>query len=721
VVRQVREKIVDRVIITAAIIGLPALAGSLARAALVGWRGIMYFHIVTAVLFFLLFFIRRKLPYEFRTGFLLCMGYTVGFLGLISLGLFGTGALLIVTTLVLTAALIGPRTGIAATVLSALAILGVGLFAHAGWIQYHANLEALASSPLTWFTLATTVLLFTGMAIAAIGQLDRAFTDAIEALAARGESLESSNRRLTEAIARGEAVERELREAESKFEKAFMLSPDAMLITRLEDGVLLDANHRFFQNTGFSRTESLGRSTLELKYWARPEERAAFARTLVKCGAVEAMPVFLRHKDGSELHYLISGQLIEWHGEKCIISVARNVSAIRRAEEERHHLERRIQHKQRIESLGMLAGSIAHDFRSFLTGITGFTELAERQLPDGHASKKYLAKVHEASDSANDLVQQVLMFSRQREGERVPVALGPLVSDSLKFLRALAANNISVRQHLDTHCPPVLGDRIEVQQVLLNLLTNAFQAMERDGGELEVSIRPQHIEGEHAQRLGLTPGEYVALAVRDTGCGMPQDVMSQIFEPYFTTKAKDKGTGLGLATVYSIVMRAGGNIEVESELGEGTCFTILLPAAPASAGAEPGTRLNTGLFVPAPLQIRRRVLLVDDVNSTVLLYEKLLHQLGYDVHAFTSSLAALEAFRNDPHDYDAVLTDNVMPDLSGIELAEAIARIRPDIPVFLMTGSSGESGSAPSIFRARFNKPLSIEHLEESFRAALGA
>jgi PAS domain S-box-containing protein len=349
---------------------------------------------------------------------------------------------------------------------------------------------------------------------------------------------------------------------------------------------------------------------------------------------------------------------------------------------EREEMEKRLLQAQKMEAIGTLAGGIAHDFNNILTPIIAHTEMALDSIPDKSPLKLSLPRVLKAAERARDLVEQILSFSRQKEGERVILGIGPIVKEVFKLLRASLPATIEIRVDIQTEPWSVFADPIQIHQILMNLCTNASHAMGKRGGVLEIGVVNKFLDpGTAADIPHLPPGPYLELSVTDTGQGMGRKVMERIFEPYFTTKGKGEGTGLGLAVVHGIVVSLGGAVAVESETGKGTAFHVHLPAAEREAPLP----IQSAVSLPGGTE---RILLVDDEESIIEALEPMLENLGYSVIARTSSVEALALFQSDATDFDLVITDQTMPGLTGTELAKKILRIRPDIPILLCSGFS---------------------------------
>ena len=393
-----------------------------------------------------------------------------------------------------------------------------------------------------------------------------------------------------------------------------------------------------------------------------------------------------------------------------------DVTAEKQSQIDKEQLEAQLRQSQKMEAIGTLAGGIAHDFNNILGAILGYGELAHQQSPAGSPIRRYLDSVMHAAERAQMLVERILGFSRSGLGDRVPVNIQFVVKETLELLEASLPAGIRLDSRIEAGNAAIIGDATYLHQVAMNLCTNAIQAMER-GGVLRVILdRAELNERRTLSRGSLSPGPYVRLSVSDTGAGIPPAVLERIFDPFFTTKGVGEGTGLGLSLVHGIVADLGGAIDVTTQAGEGTTFEIWLPvvgetAIPTAEAAETLPRGNG-----------ETVMIVDDERQLVALAEEITAQLGYEPVGFDSSGAALEAFRQAPRRFDVVLTDELMPDLIGTELAHEVLQIRPDIPIILMSGYGGEQladRAAETGVTEVLRKPLHRRDLADSLARAL--
>jgi PAS domain S-box-containing protein len=348
---------------------------------------------------------------------------------------------------------------------------------------------------------------------------------------------------------------------------------------------------------------------------------------------------------------------------------------------EKWQLEKRLAQAQKMESIGTLAGGIAHDFNNILSAVIGYTELSLIDIPKGSALQNNLQQVLKAGGRAKDLVRQILTFSRQRENELVPVKVSLIVNEALKLLRASLPTTIKMRHHIKSYLA-VLTDPTNIHQVLMNLCTNASFAMQKEGGVLEVSLSDVDLDADFAKlHPDVKPGKFIRLIVSDTGYGMSPEVSERIFDPFFTTKKMGQGTGMGLSVVHGIVKSHGGTIIVESSPGKGSAFSVFLPAIESEVTdqADQAQLVITG---------NERILFVDDEDFQADIGKRMLERLGYRVTAKTNSVEALDLFRQTPDEFDLVITDMTMPDMTGDVLSRRLISIRPDIPIIVCTGYS---------------------------------
>ncbi len=389
-----------------------------------------------------------------------------------------------------------------------------------------------------------------------------------------------------------------------------------------------------------------------------------------------------RKKDGTEFPVEVTGIVLELGGIPYSVSFAKNITDRREAEKQRFKMEAHIRDVQRIESLGTLAGGIAHDFNNILAAILGYAQLAQFKCQADSSLNKYMSEIFKAGNRAKELVQQILLFSRQGSSEKRPIDIGKVVNEALKLIKATMPANIAILKNISDNLAPVFASEIQIHQIVMNLCTNAYHAINATDGILDVSLKAISILDQDTQSYtGMKPGRYILLSIGDNGCGISPDIINRIFDPYYTTKPTGEGTGLGLSTVYGIVNDHGGSINVYSEVGIGTTFHVFFPAADTATEmvVEQADQLPTG---------NECILLVDDEKTLIDLGRKLLERLGYRVETRVSSTEALEDFRSDPQKYDLIVSDMTMPKMTGDDMARKMKAIRPNIPIILCSGFS---------------------------------
>ncbi|MDQ5988046.1 MAG: Sensor histidine kinase RcsC [Syntrophus sp. SKADARSKE-3] len=457
------------------------------------------------------------------------------------------------------------------------------------------------------------------------------------------------------------------------------------ILEEIEDGyyeVDLKGSVTFFNKvackiTGYEPDEMMGKNYRDLT----DKNNADKAFTIFHKVYVSGQPANLYdweliRKDGSRRLIESSVSIIKNdHGVKVgFQSIARDVT-------DRKKLQERLSQAQKMEAIGTLAAGIAHDFNNILGAIMGYTELYQDQVRDRPKIYSSMEHVLLAANRAKDLVQQILTFSRQAEHEMKPTKIVPIAKEVAKFIRASLPTTIEIQQSMKTDSDVVMADPTQIHQILMNLCTNAGHAMKDTGGVLQLFLESIFIDKEDLARYpGLSEGQYLDIMVGDNGLGIRPDHLERIFDPYFTTKKKGEGTGLGLAVVHGIVEDHGGLIKVYSEMGRGTIFHVYLPLVKL---VPEDKRIIT---FPELLRGKESILFVDDERPLVDIAVRILESLGYRVTAFINPVEALESIRIHPDAYDLLITDKTMPHMTGFDLVHEVKKIRPDIPVIFCSG-----------------------------------
>jgi PAS domain S-box-containing protein len=513
----------------------------------------------------------------------------------------------------------------------------------------------------------------------------------------------TARRRAAEALARSEENYRQL------FEQA----NDAIYLCN-PDGRLADVNHHVVSVTGFSREELLGLTVFDVIATEDHDNLRNCLAELARQG-VRFSTYRFRRKDGSTFPGETSTKLLP---DGRLLAMVRDITERRVAEEQRRKLEEELRQAQKLQAIGTLAGGIAHDFNNILAAILGNAQLLKLNLPATHDAQKGISQILVASHRAKDLVQQILMFSRQREQSQRSLQLASIVAEATRLVEITLPPSVRLELTAPRNLPPVLADPTQIHQVVVNLCTNAQHAMRERGGRLEVALTEVELPGDEAglSKPTLPAGRYVCLRVSDTGRGMDSATLQRIYEPFFTTKPVGEGTGLGLAVVHGIVENHRGAITVASRPGEGTTFRIFFPVHHAAQPEPPR---------PAAALSRggdQHILFVDDETPIIELAKAMLPRLGYRVTVFSHPRHALDRLRSGPGDFDLIITDFSMPEMNGIELLRAAAQLRSDLPALLITGYGRSIDSRASVglnIRDIVHKPFTMEALAAAIDGAL--
>ncbi len=475
-------------------------------------------------------------------------------------------------------------------------------------------------------------------------------------------------------------MENRLRQAKDEWQRTFDAVPD--LITVMDGKYrIVKCNKAMADRLGVTPEKAVGLTCYEHVHGTKePPSFCPHAKSL----ADNRIHVAEVHEERLGGDFLIStSPLPDAEGRiAASVHIAHDITERKRAKAEKADLETKIRQAHKMEAIGTLAGGIAHDFNNIMGIIFANTELALQDTPEKSPVKQNLKEIQIASRRARDLIKQILAFSRRQEQDKIHLNMSQIIKEALKMLRSSLPATINIRHNIAPRMDTIFADPTQIHQIIMNLATNAFHAMEKDGGVLTVSLENTALTDEDAKNhIDLKPGAYVRLLVTDTGYGIDPEIMVRIFEPFYTTKKIGKGTGMGLAVVHGIVKDHGGDIIVESDPGKGTRVQVLLPAYKETEKIEIKSQDRV-------LRGNERVLFVDDEEDLISAAKNILFGLGYKVISEKNPLAALELFKKQPNNFDLVITDVTMPGMSGDRLAREMIRIRPDIPVIFCTGHS---------------------------------
>jgi PAS domain S-box-containing protein len=504
-----------------------------------------------------------------------------------------------------------------------------------------------------------------------------------------------------------------LRESEEKFRLTFHGNPLAIALNRLVDGQYIDSNDSFTRIMGYTREDALGKTSLDLGIWADPDERARMVADLMANGRVDNMRLRFKRKNGELVTGEMTARRLTLNGEEVILSLTRDINM-------EVDLEDRYRQAQKMEAIGRLAGGVAHDFNNLLIPVLSYAEMVKERVGADEESLAMLDEILHAGNRAAQLTRQILAFSRKQVMDMVPLDLNQLIGGFRDLIGRLLKENIQVRTVLAPGIRSVRADRMQIEQILMNLAVNAGDAMP-DGGILTIETGEHVLGGEEAGRFADTPtaGRYVTVTVTDTGVGMSADTLQHIFEPFFTTKEQGRGTGLGLATVFGIVKQHAGHVWVRSEPGKGSTFRIYLPLTEQAASTPDGKSADA-----EPPGGRETVLVVEDDEAVRELVCLALKNNGYRVVAAAHAEEALRIVdAKDPGKQPALLlTDVIMPGTNGRELQQALTGRIPTLRVLFMSGYADEVIARHGILEEGLHllqKPFAVRDLLLKVRAVL--
>ena len=477
-------------------------------------------------------------------------------------------------------------------------------------------------------------------------------------------------------------AEEALRESAAQFRSVFTESPVPILMTVARSGPISAVNRAALELFEFTEAEVLGRSSLDLEIWPVADDRDRVKHELETRGEVRSLDVVMRTRSGKIIDVLYSAVTLTIGGEARLLSTVIDVTAQKHAEAALRQREELLRQAQKMESLGTLAGGVAHDFNNILTGVIGYAKLAKADLAPDHAVSGYMDHILKSGARARGLVEQILTFSRRTETHMAPVRVQDVVMDTIQLLRSTLPAMVQLEGTIDEACPPIKADSNQIHQVILNLCTNAWHALPEVGGRITVSLSVRELAaGEVVSAPSLGGGTFVVLAVIDNGSGMTAETLERIYEPFFTTKEAGKGTGLGLAVVHSIMEGHGGAMNVFSTPGEGATFELFFPALEGdvpvvSAPVEVGVVEGEG----------ERILVVDDdlVTGAIVMHQ--LRRLNYEVDHIDEPHEALRRLLAEDCPYELIVTDLSMPKMSGDELVRALREAQWSRPVVLLSG-----------------------------------
>ncbi|MGD2089836.1 MAG: ATP-binding protein [Candidatus Aminicenantes bacterium] len=513
-------------------------------------------------------------------------------------------------------------------------------------------------------------------------------------------------KKFDEIILQLEDSQRQLKESEEKYRALFEQAVSSIILYDMETRQAVEFNDKAHENLGYTRAEF---SELRIEDYEIDTSTEEIQNRIRQYRNKSRYSFATRHKrkDGQLRDVVIDSKCIHIHSKPYILCFITDITERKRSEVERKVLEKKLRQAQKMESIGTLAGGIAHDFNNILGIILGYAELVLLEAPDKlDTLKTNVRQLIQAVDRAKKLVKQILIFSHQGDETPKPLVVNSIIKEALGMLRSTLPTTINIQHYVQRETMTILGNPTEVQQILMNLCTNAAQAMQEKAGVLRVELKKVDSD---------TGISYMLLTVSDTGDGIPPDILERVFDPYFTTKNPGEGTGLGLSVVHGIVKRYGGDINIDTTPGKGTTVSVKIPLIELEVKPE------EVLLLDIPIG-NETILLVDDEEALLGTFQKILEQMNYTVITVDNSPGALEIFRKTPSRFHLVICDMTMPQMTGIQLAGELLSLRPDIPIILCTGFSEfiDARKAKAVGIKEFlMKPFSKRTLAATIRRVL--
>lgn len=527
----------------------------------------------------------------------------------------------------------------------------------------------------------------------------------------RERSLVEANLQLESEIADRKEAEKAHRESEKRYRQLVEELPVGIFRASTEPNGTYDmVNPAFAKMLGYDSGEAVLQKSAKQVY-KEPEMRKNFLEMLFQDETIQGLSLEMKKKDGEPIDVLVSAHVVKDKQGRPVY-----VDGIIEDVSERNNLERQIRRAQKMEAIGTLAGGIAHDFNNILASIFGFTEAAKMRHAQGRRIEHYFDEILEAGLRARSLIKQMLAFSRQTEVKRGATFVGPIIKETIKFLRASLPAMIEIKRQFNVGDCVVWADSTQIHQILMNLCTNAAHAMQIQGGKLKIVLDEVELDGAQSYRIrDLVPGPYACISVIDDGHGIQPEFIDKIFDPFFTTKPRGEGTGMGLAVIHGIVSDMGGGITVASTPGQGASFEVYLPVHASDSGTTDARNLT-------PNQGSGKILFVDDEEGFLLTGKEILEGLGYEVITASSGERSLAIFDENPYIFDLVITDLAMAKMTGLKLAEKLRERRGDIPVILCTGFSAgidQNTQEHTGISEIVMKPLLAKELTDAIQKAL--
>jgi len=680
----VRENILNALLIAITAISIVPIVTSLMRVNEIGWQSTMYFQILAYLVISVTTLFRQKVPYYHKALIIVIFSFLVGFVAVINMGLMGSGSIFLLFSIIFATMLLGVRYGLALIVACTITLITTALGVKQGWVLFDFNIEAAALSFPSWISKILAFTFFSTMLMISLGRLISYLVNSSNSLAERTEELQQTNAALLEEVAEKNRAETFLRESEERFKMLFEYAPEAYYLNDLE-GTLLDGNRKAEDLLGYKREELIGQNFLQLGLLSTPDLQRAMELLTNNIDGKPTGPdeFVLKKKQGHQVAVEISTIPINLGGQDVVLGIARDITKRKQAEEALRESEEKLTRSKKMESLGLLAGGVAHDLNNVLSGIVGYPELLLLDLPAESKLRKPIEAMKQSGKMAAAIVQDLITVARGVAITREPLNLSDLVeeylhSPELSKLKQFH-HNISIKTDLDSELFNVSGSRVHIGKALMNLVSNAAEAI-KGGGIVTISTTNRYMDRPLRGYNDVTIGEYVILSVSDNGSGIPSDDLDRIFEPFYTKKIMGRsGTGLGLAVVWNIMLDHKGYIDVIT--GEdGTTFELYFPMTRKEI-SEKERSLPIGDYKGHG----ETILVIDDEEPQRDISCKMLGVLGYQTTAVSSGEEAIDYLRI--NSVDLLVLDMIMdPGINGRETYERIREIHPRQKAIIVSG-----------------------------------
>ncbi len=711
--QQIRISILNRLFMMASILGFPAVIMAVAEAYHYAQYVPMLIYIIVYLPVLYLTIRLENYSYKIKASVLLIAIYIIASQNFFIWGVSGASIPLFVLLNILVSVFYGMKKGLISIALSLIPLSIAGFLMSRGHLQPNLDIIDLSNNVISWITAASVLILVSAISVISSGILQTNLVTSIQFIKKQAEELRIKNRRLKEDISKIKKTEEALKKSKNRFRRFFEDLGDAVFVTSLDSdnfGDILEANIEAEKQTGYSRDELL---SMNIIHDISIQRNSDIEPSEIKSRMLEGKKFELIEKkvqkDGTEYWTEVTITPIDYKGKIASLSINHDITERILAEQEKEELQKQLLQTQKLESVGTLAGGVAHDFNNILTVIMGLSEMLLKQTDEENIRYSHLENIHNSSKRAARLTKQLLLFSRKQDMELEVVNINEIIESLHKMLNRLIDENISMHLDFGENIWQIKADSNQMEQVITNLVVNARDAMP-DGGELTIYTKNAIINKEKAKNMpDLKAGKYIRLSVKDTGMGIDEEIKDKIFDPFFTTKGRTEGTGMGLSVVHGIIKEHGGLINVFSEDGKGTAFNIYLPAIKEQ---KLTTELeNTSENFEDYAGDGECILIVEDEKNVLSYLENILGNYGYNYISAENGEKAIKIFNKNKNSIDLLISDVVMTGIDGIELAQKLKNEKDDLKVILSSGYSSKKIAKAKIREKGFKfiqKPYDI-------------